>query len=215
MQPTCAPGFFEQSGQFGDTVGGVANLIMLGIVAYVTWSTVPRALAQARREHAMETQAASALEIFRAVYDLFQAMYELVEAEIAMRPHHATVTGDHVMAKLKSRIDQLESAARGLRRAMGVAALHLTKEDILMLGRFHAAMWEHRAVFDRYVRSIRGFECDEKAKADATGPEKGATAGKALEEILVRLREFAIPETKKKAKQKPTNSDAPPPPQSS
>ncbi len=168
-------------GTVGDTFGGLANLVTLGVVLFVTLKSLPRELAKVRAEHRLQAHAEAASRIWMGTFAFVIHLKALTGAA-----HTSPGTFAEVQHR---RMELLGPAANEFISMMGLADLHFEKPvaDALM------ALWVARAelITDVTIQLRTG---------DPAAYERvyGGAAAKQIDvlkaNVLGLLKPYALPE---------------------
>lgn len=167
-------------GTIGDTFGGLANLITLFVVLFVTLRALPRELERIRAEHRLQAHAEAASRIWMASFAFVTHLRAFTNA------FHSSSTFQDA---LQRRMELLTPAANEFLSMMGLARLHFDKSvsDALM------ALWMARAelLADITMQQQTG---DTDAYKRIFGGEAAKKLDALQENVLNILRPYALPE---------------------
>lgn len=171
----------SHTGQFGDTVGGIANVATFFLVLWATKNFLPRELKKARHENVLGAHAAAASRIWLSTFVFTTHLKGLTDAAWMGAGTFEEMQGRRMQA--------LAPAADEFITLMGLARLHFDETVLNAM----EALWKARAklLTDIAVQSRSG---DSETYARIYGGETKKKIDELEAEVLRLLRPFALPE---------------------
>lgn len=171
----------EQTGQIGDTIGGVANFFTLCIAIYVARRALPDAVRTARHDRALVAHAEAATKVWMSTFTLATHMKGMT--------HASSHPGGSVVDAHRMRLNSIGPAGDDFINMTGLAKLHFHKPVLDALN----ALWKDKAelVVDLMMQQQTG---DAALYAKVYSEKRREHIDGLTDEIMRRLRPYAIPE---------------------